>query len=239
MQERRLVFRSSETIKGGFFIYDFEMHKNDLVFSPQYLYIRGRQLEGTFPGDRWTGTWVVTIERIMHGWGSVPEEFWPYDTSVWPPVEPPGLDLIARKYRLNTYYRRVRSITECSAALVHMPVIAAVTITDDWRDPLQGRIPQLQDPFVPTGSHSVLLVGYDNSKSEFMFQNSWGVEWGDKGFGYLPYDVFTETCIESWTQLLGGSAKWSQPKSGAATPQLGNSRLRWGSYSRSRNHGAR
>jgi hypothetical protein len=154
--------------------------------------------------------------RIGHGWGSVPEEFWPYDTSVWPPVEPPGLDLIAREYRLNTYYRRVRAVTDCRAVLVHMPVAAAVTITDDWRNAVQGRIPQLQRPYVPTGNHSILLVGYDDQKREFKFQNSWGIKWGDRGFGYLPYDVSNEACIESWAELPQGSAKWSKPKSGVA-----------------------
>lgn len=184
------------------------------VFSAQYPYIRGRQLEGTFPGNRWTGIWVVTVMRIGHGWGSVPEQLFPYDTSVWPPVEPVGLDSIARGYRLNTYYRRVRTVMDCKAVLQHVPVSVAVTINRDWYDAVQGRIPKLQKPYVPTGGHSVLLLGYDDEKSEFIFQNSWGIEWGDKGFGYLPYEVFHETCIESWAQFLGGKANWTQPKFG-------------------------
>jgi ribosomal protein S18 acetylase RimI-like enzyme len=182
------------------------------MFSAQYAYIRGRQLEGTFPGDRRTGIWVVTVMRIGHGWGFVPEQFWPYDTSIWPPAEPAGLDSIARKYRLNTYYRRVRTVPECKAVLLEMPVIAAVTIDENWYNAVQGRIPQLQMPYVSTGSHSVLLVGYDDQKREFIFQNSWGVNWGDKGFGYLPYEVFRETCIEAWAHRLGENANWSQPK---------------------------
>lgn len=40
--------------------------------------------------------------------------------------------------------------------------------------------------------------------------------WGDDGFGYLPYDVFTKSCIECWAELFGGQAKWSQPESGVA-----------------------
>jgi GNAT superfamily N-acetyltransferase len=188
------------------------------TFSAQYPYVRGRQLEGTFPGDRWTGIWVVTVMRIGHGWGSVPEQFWPYDTSIWPPVEPAGLDSIARGYRPTTYYRRVRTVDECKAviALAEMPACAALEITDDWYDAPGGRIPQLQKPYLPIGSHSVLLLDYDDEKSEFTFQNSWGIKWGDKGLGYLPYEVFRETCIESWAELFGGNRKWSQPKSGRA-----------------------
>jgi hypothetical protein len=95
-------------------LYDFKMLDIEPVFSAQYPYSRGRQLEGTFPGDRWTGIWVVTVMRIGHGWGYVQERFWPYDTSIWPPVEPVGLDSIAKDYRLNTYYRRVRTVMDCT-----------------------------------------------------------------------------------------------------------------------------
>jgi GNAT superfamily N-acetyltransferase len=97
-----------------------------------------------------------------------------------------------------------------------MPVCSAVKINDDWHNAIQGRIPQLQKPHVATGSHSVLLLGYDDEQSEFMFQNSWGIEWGDKGFGYLPHEVFRETSIESWAKLPAGNRDWSEPESGFA-----------------------
>ena len=38
------------------------------------------------------------------------------------------------------------------------------------------------------GGHAVLLVSYDDSKRLFGFMNSWGPNWGNKGFFYLPYD---------------------------------------------------
>lgn len=37
------------------------------------------------------------------------------------------------------------------------------------------------------GGHAVLCVGYDDSKSHWIMRNSWGAEWGDKGYFYLPY----------------------------------------------------
>jgi hypothetical protein len=41
---------------------------------------------------------------------------------------------------------------------------------------------------VSEGGHEILVVGYDDAKRHFIFVNSWGESWGDKGFGYLPYD---------------------------------------------------
>lgn len=36
--------------------------------------------------------------------------------------------------------------------------------------------------------HVIYLTGYDDSKKCFEFVNSWGIDWGDNGFGYLPYE---------------------------------------------------
>lgn len=39
-------------------------------------------------------------------------------------------------------------------------------------------------------SHSVLLVGY--TETHFIYQNSYGETWGDRGFGYVPYNFVIE-----------------------------------------------
>jgi C1A family cysteine protease len=35
--------------------------------------------------------------------------------------------------------------------------------------------------------HSVIIVGYDEEKNHFKFKNSYGPDWGDNGYGYLPF----------------------------------------------------
>ena len=41
------------------------------------------------------------------------------------------------------------------------------------------------------GGHAVMAVGYDDSKGAFIVRNSWGTDWGIKGYFYLPYWYFT------------------------------------------------
>ncbi len=49
-------------------------------------------------------------------------------------------------------------------------------------------------PNTKQGGHAVALVGY--TKDRFIVRNSWGLSWGDKGYGYasLAYTkaAFTE-----------------------------------------------
>ena len=41
------------------------------------------------------------------------------------------------------------------------------------------------------GGHALLAVGYDDEKQHFIVRNSWGEEFGDKGYCYIPYAFFT------------------------------------------------
>jgi hypothetical protein len=34
------------------------------------------------------------------------------------------------------------------------------------------------------------------------FMNSWGTGWGDRGYGYLPYEYFTTFLQEAWTTIF-------------------------------------
>jgi Papain family cysteine protease len=151
--------------------------------SHQYEYVRARQLEGTYPGDRGTGVWPITAWRIRWGWGAPPEKAWPYQTSVWPPVEPAGIDSLARK-NLGFRYQRVRSLSECKFVLAyHSPVDVSIGITRSWSDAPKGRIPERRPGEPTVAAHAVTLTGYDDSNRQLQFINSWGPSWGDKGFG--------------------------------------------------------
>jgi len=48
------------------------------------------------------------------------------------------------------------------------------------------------------GGHYMLIVGYDDKHQKFLIQNSWGVSWGDKGYGGLPYSIVREPFFEAW-----------------------------------------
>ena len=47
------------------------------------------------------------------------------------------------------------------------------------------------------GGHAVPIVGYDDNRKAFLCQNSWSLDWGNKGFFYMPYSVFTSKIIVS------------------------------------------
>lgn len=67
------------------------------------------------------------------------------------------------------------------------PVIVAVT-SDQALHRLRGRRIWSGGGRI-SGGHAITLVGYKESGQYFKFINSWGTDWGDRGYGRLSYDV--------------------------------------------------
>lgn len=179
------------------------MNAGDQVvqMNPRYIWIRGRELEQTYPGDRETGIWPISGARVAYGWGNVPVDAWPNGPSSteWPPREPEGLDRVAKKYRI-LFYQRVRDFVDCKLILARPhPVGAAFEITEQWFNAPGGRIdePHPNDKII--GSHAVCLLGVCKNGSTIKFVNSWGEKWGDRGFGYLPSSYFDHRIVSAWT----------------------------------------
>jgi len=64
--------------------------------------------------------------------------------------------------------------------------------TDVWRPP--------ENPSVSYGGHAMCVVGYDDTKygGAFEIQNSWGTNWGNGGYTWIPYDVFDQFVVQAY-----------------------------------------
>ena len=62
------------------------------------------------------------------------------------------------------------------------------------------------------GWHAMLCVGYSDQSQAFIVRNSWGEEWGEKGYCYVPYSYMTnpEVCQELWAVRAVSDLDFSQ-----------------------------
>ena len=170
-----------------------------------FIYYMARTVyEQVAPGDD-SGCEIRNVIKCLAKYGTCMETLWPYTNpeqqfAVAPPT-PCQQD--ALNHQVLTYYRLtgLRQIQQCLAS--GYPVIGGFSVPESAMDEHVAQdgivhFPQPNEAFV--GGHAVLFVGYDNTTRLVKFKNSWGSAWGQKGYGFLPYDFFTDELADDfWT----------------------------------------
>lgn len=93
-----------------------------------------------------------------------------------------------------------------------LPIMFGFQVYESIRDANDGKIPYPARGEKIIGGHAVLCVGYDDamkigaSTGAFLIRNSWGEGWGEKGYGWLPYDYLLAGLAQDWWALV--KAEW-------------------------------
>jgi C1A family cysteine protease len=191
----------------------FERRAHGLVLdcSCQFLYKMARRLL------HWTGDSGATLRatlKALKRFGLPPREHWPYAPDRCD-EEPHGfLFSYGREYHELTYLRldplgvegretleRVKSFVAAG-----FPVAFGFTVFDSLGDVAEVPFPSCFD--APLGGQAAIATGYDDKlrihseKGALRIRTSWGTEWGDGGYGWLPYRyVAGYLAADFWTLL--------------------------------------
>lgn len=211
----------------------FEMRAHGKVghLSPLYLYKSARKLM-RLSGD--TGIGLRTTIKAMIRFGAPPEYHYPYDTGKFDQEPDPFLQSFADEFRPLVYLRLDRR--NCTGAetleAVKAFLIAGYPVMFGF--PIPSSISSDADiPYRPTldtacGAQSVVAVGFDDerlrtSKGAILVRSSWGTDWGENGYGWLPYGyVEQQLAADFWTLLRAdwlASGEFRRPRLRRARPQ--------------------
>ena len=170
--------------------------------SAQFIYNAARELEGTRETD--SGAEIKDGLAVLKKQGAVAESVWPYQPGKFAEPAPPAVEK-AERFRISEF-QEVKGVDGIKRALSeNPPVIAGITVFSEMignEARKTGVVPVPAKGSTIVGGHAIVLVGYDDKTQRFKFANSWGTDWGDKGFGYLPYAYLTDERVEAWTFTL-------------------------------------
>jgi len=165
-----------------------------------FVYYNARAIEGDPDMDE--GVHVRAGIKAINKWGVCSENYWPYLTDKFATI-PNVESYLDATTRLIDSYHRMNSINDIVSTINEgCPVVTGMEVFGDFDDigiNSNSIIPMPSNSDESLGGHAVTIVGYDNDKKYFICRNSYGEQWGDRGYFYMPYDYAELYTSDSWT----------------------------------------
>jgi C1A family cysteine protease len=179
-----------------------EVSGRPLNLSQLWLYYRYRELYGHVEYD--DGAFLRDIIRTLATEGVCLEDDWPYVLKNWNKKPPPETYEAAKTNRIKSYhalYTREDMIQCIASGYGFFGGISVYESFESLATEKTGivQIPDIKEKWL--GGHAVYFPNYDLHQNMIGFQNSWGREWGDDGFGWIPIEYLTNPRLagDFWT----------------------------------------
>ncbi|KAJ5896172.1 uncharacterized protein N7473_005571 [Penicillium subrubescens] len=178
-------------------------HKGEFDWSELYLYYNTRVKVLGWPVGDDTGAYISSTIQALTTCGCANENDWPYDVAKFA-EEPPapssseGAISSVKAANIDPTVDAFRATISCGFPIT-IGIICYSNLFDSFDS---GVIPMPKPGTWITGGHVISIVGYDDSSRQFKFKNSWGIRWGQSGYGFLPYEYVSGYTIDEPVQRL-------------------------------------
>jgi len=140
------------------------------------------------------------VVKALKKTGVCQERFWPYRAGYKGKAKQ-GVNKDAKRFRVMTY-ARILNLNELRLSLsTNGPCVIGVEVFRGMMETKTGLVPLPKRSEDSLGGHAICVAGYDDKKQLVKFKNSWSVQWGKAGYGYLPYTYIERYMRDAWSAV--------------------------------------
>ncbi len=200
--QKELGSCTANALVGNLEFLEKRARKPAVNLSRLFVYYNERVLEGTVNED--SGAFLRDGIKTLVKQGVCRETLWPYVVSRFAAKPSPACFTQARDHQVLSYHR-VLSLKEMRMCLAEgFPFVFGFTVYESFESDAvarTGRVNMPQPGEKDVGGHAVMAVGYDDARKRFLIRNSWGTDWGLKGYYTMPYDYLADRNLSDdfWT----------------------------------------
>jgi C1A family cysteine protease len=171
-----------------------------------FIYYNERVIENSVKTD--SGAMIRDGIKTLAKQGACTEKSWPYDIAKFATRPPKACYKEALDYQILSY-ARLGTLDEMRACLADgYPFVFGFAVYDGFETQQMAKTGVLDMPKKGEkmlGGHAILAVGYDDGAKRLIIRNSWGTNWGMKGYFTMPYGYITNRNLSDdfWTIRRG------------------------------------
>ena len=183
-----------------------KQQKVNFIPSALFTYYTTRQIENTVNYD--SGAEVRNAIKSAAVYGTAPRRMWPYQVSKFKQKPPQKAYNEALKHQAISYYRIPNGSVSLMQTCLHegYPFVFGMYLYSGFMSTQTQKTGIVEMPTpgeIFQGGHCMMGVGTKQifNKNYFIVQNSWGLNWGDKGYCYVPFEYFADKnlSVDFWT----------------------------------------
>lgn len=189
-------------------VYEYILNKNGKLtesdLSERFLYYNTRKRMGSIDSDK--GSNMYDAGKALEEEGLCSEQLCVYSLDFEDHKESPTAQAYADG--LTRRVAEIKNVTikeeDIKSALVEgYPVIVSLHLHESFNNiGSDGFVkkPDESDPVV--GWHAMVIVGFSDKDKVFIVRNSWGTDFGDRGYCYIPYSYVLDTSLNSMCCII-------------------------------------
>lgn len=182
---------------GGCFDY---VDQTSFIPSRLFIYYNERVMENSVSDD--AGAQISDGIKSLQIYGVCDENQWAYDISKFADKPPAECYTSALQHKALTVSNIQQNLTAMQTCLASgFPFVVGISVYESFESQAVAQTGTVPMPDINKekllGGHAICCVGYDNSNNTWIMRNSWGVDWGNKGYFTLPYAYLLDQNLSS------------------------------------------